>query len=189
MRTYRSVSLNALWFLIALNVVIFVITLIRPETIYFLGLTPAYLSQQPWTIVSSIFVHAGFLHILVNMISLYFLGSFLLRAAGERTFLAVFFLGGLAGNALYVLLGPPLTPAVGASGAIFAVGGALVVMVPRVRVFIIPIPVPMSLWVAILIFLFLSFLPGIAWEAHVGGFVLGLAAGLIFKRRSRIYYF
>jgi membrane associated rhomboid family serine protease len=189
MRTYRHANLNVLWFLIALNVIIFVITLIRPETIYFLGLTPAYLSQQPWTIISSMFVHAGFWHILVNMISLYFLGSFLLRAAGERTFLAVFFLGGLAGNALYVLLGPPLTPAVGASGAIFAVGGALAVMVPRVRVFIIPIPVPMPLWVAILIFLFLSFLPGIAWEAHVGGLVLGLIAGLIFKRRSRIYYF
>jgi membrane associated rhomboid family serine protease len=189
MRTYRTVNLNVLWFLIALNVLIFIITLVRPGAINFLALTPAYLSQQPWTIVSAMFVHANFLHILVNMISLYFLGSFLLRAAGENTFLAVFFLGGLAGNALYALLGPLFTPAVGASGAIFAVGGALVIMVPKVRVFIIPIPVPMPLWVAIVIFLFLSFLPGIAWQAHVGGFVLGLIAGLIFKRRRQIYYF
>ena len=96
MRTYRAVNLNVLWFLIALNVVIFVITLLRPEAAYFLALTPAYLSQQPWTIISAMFVHANVWHILVNMISLYFLGSFLIRAAGERSFLAVFFLGGLA---------------------------------------------------------------------------------------------
>lgn len=189
MRTYRAANLNALWFLIALNVLIFIITLLRPEAAYFLALTPAYLSQQPWTIVSAIFVHANFLHILFNMISLYFLGSFFLRAAGERSFLAVFFLGGLAGNILYVLLGPSLTPAVGASGAIFALGGALAVTVPRVRVFIIPIPVPVPLWVAIIIFLLLSFLPGIAWQAHLGGLLLGLVAGLIIKRSRRIYYF
>ena len=195
MRTYRAVNLNVLWFLIALNVVIFIISLARSETIYFLGLTPALLSQQPWTIISSMFVHGGLWHIIVNMICLYFLGSFMLRAVGERSFLAVFFLGGLAGNALYFLLGPPLIPGVGASGAIFALAGALAVMVPRVPVLIIPIPIPMPLWVAILIFFFiLIILPmlirvGIAWQAHLGGLLLGLAAGLIFKRRRRIYYF
>jgi membrane associated rhomboid family serine protease len=202
MRTYRAVNLNALWFLIALNVLIFIITLLRPETVYFLALTPAYLSQQPWTIVSAMFVHANFLHILVNMISLYFLGSFLLRAAGERSFLAVFFLGGLAGNIVYFVLcylvlqgfipplfGNPFEPAVGASGAIFAIGGALAVMVPKVPVFIFFIPVPMPLWVAIIIFLILSFLPGIAWQAHLGGLFLGLIAGLILKKRRQVYYF
>jgi len=203
MRTYRAVNLNFLWFLIALNVVIFVITLLRPEeTIKFLGLTPALLSQRPWTIISSMFVHGSFFHILFNMIALYFLGSFMLRAAGERSFLAVFFLGGLAGNILYFVLGylvlrgfiPPLfgdpfTPGIGASGGIFALGGALAVMVPRVPVIIIPIPVPIPLWVAILIFFLLSFLPGIAWQAHLGGLLVGLAAGFIFRRRRRIYYF
>jgi membrane associated rhomboid family serine protease len=190
MRTYRAVNLNALWFLIALNVVIFVITLLRPEeTIYFLGLTPALLSQQPWTIITSMFVHGGWWHILFNMISLYFLGSFFLRAAGERSFLAVYFLGGLAGNILFVLLANPLSIGIGASGAIFAVGGALAIMVPSVRVFIIPIPVPMPLWAAIIIFFFLSFLfSGIAWQAHLGGLLLGLIAGLILRRRRRISY-
>jgi len=196
MRTYRAVNLNVLWFLIALNVVIFIITLARPEILYFLGLTPVLLSQQPWTIISSMFVHGSLWHILFNMICLYFLGSFMLRAVGERSFLAVFFLGGLAGNVLYFLLGPPSIPAVGASGAIFALAGALAVMVPRVPVIVFPIPVPMPLWVAILIFFFfiLIVLPMlihtmIAWQAHLGGLLLGLAAGLIFKRRRRIYYF
>lgn len=190
MRTYRAVNLNVLWFLIALNVLIFVITLLRPEAVInFLGLTPALLSQQPWTIISSMFVHGSLWHILFNMISLYFLGSFFIRAAGEKSFLAVFFLGGLAGNILFVLLANPLSTGIGASGAIFALGGALAIMVPRVPVFIFFIPVPVPLWVAILIFLLLSFLPGIAWQAHLGGLFLGLIAGLILKRRRRIYYF
>ena len=189
MRTYRAVNLNVLWFLIALNVLIFIITLLRPEeTIYFLGLTPALLSQQPWTIITSMFVHGSIWHILFNMISLYFLGSFFLRAAGEKSFLAVFFLGGLAGNILFILLANPLSTGIGASGAIFALGGALAAMVPRVPVFIFFIPVPVPLWVAILIFFFLSFLPGIAWQAHLGGLLLGFVAGVIFKRRRQIYY-
>ena len=197
MRTYRAVNLNVLWFLIALNVVIFIIQLITgggiaaySPLISFLGLTPALLSQQPWTIISNMFVHGSLWHILFNMLALYFLGSFFIRAVGEKSFLAVFFLGGLVGNAFYVLLGPPLTTGVGASGAIFALAGALAVMVPRVPVILFPIPVPMPLWIAVIILLALSFLfRGIAWQAHLGGLLLGLAAGFIFRRRRRIYYF
>jgi membrane associated rhomboid family serine protease len=198
MRTYRAVNLNVLWFLIALNVVIFIIELVvggypitvNNEVIRFLGLARVLLSQQPWTIISSIFVHGGFAHIIFNMISLYFLGSFFLRAAGERSFLAVFFLGGLAGNALYILLAPPNVIGIGASGAIFAIGGALAVLVPRVPVYIFFIPIPMPLWMAILIFFLLSFLfSEIAWQAHLGGLLAGLIAGFVLKRRRRIYYF
>ena len=190
MRTYGTVNLNALWFLIAVNALIFVITLVRPaEVAGSLGLTPALLSQQPWTIISSMFVHGSFTHILFNMIGLYFLGSFLIRAVGERSFLAVFFLGGLAGNVLFILLADPFSTAVGASGAIYALGGALAILVPRAPVLIFPIPVPIPLWAAILIFLLLSFLPGIAWQAHLGGLFLGLVAGLVLRRRRRVYDF
>ncbi len=190
MRTYGTVNLNALWFLIAVNALIFVITLVRPaEVAGSLGLTPALLSQQPWTIISSMFVHGSFTHILFNMIGLYFLGSFLIRAVGERSFLVVFFLGGLAGNVLFILLADPFSTAVGASGAIYALGGALAILVPRAPVLIFPIPVPIPLWAAILIFLLLSFLPGIAWQAHLGGLFLGLVAGLVLRRRRRVYDF
>jgi len=211
MRTYRAVNLNVLWFLIALNVLIFIIEIViggypitvTNELVRSLGLTPVLLSQQPWTIISSMFVHAGFLHILFNMIALYFLGSFMLRAAGERSFLAVFFLGGLAGNILYFVLGylvlhdllppsfgHPFNIGIGASGGIFALAGALAVMVPRVPVILFPIPVPMPLWIAVIILVLISFrFSGIAWEAHLGGLFLGLVAGLIFKRRRRIYSF
>jgi membrane associated rhomboid family serine protease len=125
------------------------------------------------------FVHGGFLHIIFNMIALYFLGSFLIRVMGEKYFLAVFFLGGLVGNVFYFLLGPPLTTGVGASGGIFALA-----------VFIFFIPIPMPLWIAVIILLLLSFLfSGIAWQAHLGGLLLGLVAGLIFRRRRRTLYF
>ena len=202
MRTYRAIDLRVLWFLIALNVVIFVMEIaIGPypivqngqvvnEVVLFLGLARVVLPQQPWTILTAIFLHGGFSHIIFNMISLYFLGSFFIRAAGERNFLAVFFLGGLAGNALYILLAPPNVIGIGASGAVFAIGGALAVLVPRVPVFIFFIPIPMPLWIAIIIFFLLSFFfSGIAWQAHLGGLLLGLVAGLIFRRRRRIYYF
>jgi membrane associated rhomboid family serine protease len=198
MRSYRGVNLNVLWFLIALNVLIFVIELavggfpvtVANPVVRLLGLSTAQLSQQPWTIISSIFVHGGFGHILFNMISLYFLGSFFFRAVGERSFLAVFFLGGLAGNALYLLLVPPNVIGIGASGAIFAIGGALAVLVPKVPVYILFIPIAMPLWVAILIFFLLSFLfAGVAWQAHLGGVLAGVVAGFILRRTRRIHYF
>jgi membrane associated rhomboid family serine protease len=197
MRTYRAVNLNLLWFLIALNVLVFVIELTTGglsitadnPVVRLLGLARMTLPQQPWTIISSIFVHGGFGHILFNMISLYFLGSFFLRIVGDRTFLAVYFLGGLAGNALYVLLAPPNAIGIGASGAIFALGGALAVLVPKVPVYIFFIPIAMPLWVAILIFLVLSFLfAGIAWQAHLGGVLAGVIAGFILRKRRRVYY-
>jgi membrane associated rhomboid family serine protease len=197
MRTYRAVNLNVLWFIIALNVLIFIIELavggypitVDNPVVRLLGLTPMLLSQQPWTIITAVFVHGGFSHILFNMISLYFMGSFFHRAAGERSFLAVFFLGGLAGNALYVLLAPPNVIGIGASGAIFAIGGALAVLVPRLPVYIFFIPIAMPLWVAILIFLLLSFVfAGIAWQAHLGGVLGGVIAGFILRRKGRIYY-
>jgi membrane associated rhomboid family serine protease len=182
MRTYRAFSLNAVWFLIAVNFLVFIFTLVRPEAIYFLGLTPAYFLQQPWTIITNLFVHASIGHLVVNMISLYFLGSFVLRLVGEKRFLVVYFLGGIVGNLFYLFLGPRNIVGVGASGAIFALGGALAIMAPRLPVFMFFIPIAVPLWVAIIVFLLISFFPGIAWQAHLGGLLLGLGAGYYFKR-------
>ena len=74
----------------------------------------------------------------------------------------------------------------GASGAIFAVAGALTVMAPKMRVFIFPIPAPLPLWVAVIGgFIILSFFPNVAWQAHLGGLILGLVAGYILRGRRR----
>jgi membrane associated rhomboid family serine protease len=198
MRRYSDFNLNALWFLIAANVLVFLIELIvggwpitsSNEVIRVFGLTPALLLNHPWTIITNLFVHGGFLHILFNMISLYFLGSFLLRLVGEKNFFAVYFAGGVLGNVLfYVLLKNSEIPGIGASGAIFALGGALTMIAPRVRVLVFPVPVPMPLWAAMVLFLVISFfVAGIAWQAHLGGFLFGLLAGYYLRRKRRTYY-
>ncbi|MBN2186211.1 MAG: rhomboid family intramembrane serine protease [Dehalococcoidia bacterium] len=189
MRTYRAYSLNAIWVLIAINVLVFIITSLRPDIIFLLGLTPAYFPDLPWTIISNVFVHGSLWHILFNMLSLYFLGSFLIRLLGEKKFLAVYFLGGIVGNIFYILLAPALSIGIGASGAIFALGGALAMMAPKLPVFMFFIPVPVPLWIAMLIFLVISFLGrGIAWQAHLGGLLLGLGAGYYYRKKIRVYF-
>ncbi len=189
MRTYRTANLNALWFLIALNIVVFIVTLARPGDIYFyLGLSAANFLHQPWAIVTNLFVHGGFGHIICNMVSFYFLGRFVIQLVGAERFLIVYFLGGIVGNILFLLLAPPFAIGIGASGAIFALGGVLAVMAPRLPVILFPVPIPVPLWIAIVIFLLISFLPGIAWQAHLGGLLLGLGAGYYF-RRKRIYFY
>ncbi len=183
--------MNAVAFLVSLNVLAYVFTIFRPTLITTLGLTPALVAQQPWTLITAMFIHGSFTHILFNMISLFFLGSFFLRLVGEGDFLKVYFLGGLAGNLLYVLLGPSMVPAVGASGAIFAIGGALAVMAPKLPVIVFPLPIPVPLWGAMVFFLLIGFvITGIAWQGHLGGFLFGMAAGwYLNKRRRRPAYY
>lgn len=99
-------------------------------------------------------------------------------------------MGNLAyAGASFIGLASPLVPAIGASGAVFAVGGALAVLRPKVPVFVFPIPAPIPLIGAVIGgFVILSFIAGIAWQAHFGGLVVGLVAGFIFRRRERTPY-
>ena len=125
------------------------------------------------------------------MLTLFFFGSNLSGLVGNNKFLLIYFGGGILGNILLLLLAPmfPFSVAIGASGAVFAVAGTLTVLAPKARVFIFPIPAPIPLWIAVIGgFIILSFLPFVAWQAHLGGLVFGLIAGLIFKRRQRIHY-
>jgi membrane associated rhomboid family serine protease len=148
------------------------------------GVSSATISSQPWTILTALFIHDGIYHILFNMLTLYFFGMYVLALVGETRFFLVYFIGGIVGNALFMLLAPG-SIAVGASGAIFALGGVLVVLVPRLKVMIFPLPIPMDLWISILIsFLLLTFVADVAWQAHLGGLLTGIAAGYIFKRQA-----
>ncbi len=188
-RTYQGFRLTPIWFLIILNLIIFIATLIFPELIFLLGLSPATSLQQPWTMVTNLFVHAGLWHIFANMLTLYFFGSYLSRLVGDRRFLITYFCGGILGNILFILLGPLFSIAIGASGAVFALGGALTMMRPRLRVFVFPIPVPIPLWAAVIGgFLILSFIPFVAWQAHLGGLVFGLIIGFFFRKRERHFF-
>jgi membrane associated rhomboid family serine protease len=189
-RSYQGFKLNPLWVIMGVNFLLFIATLIAPQLIYgFLGLQPAGFLNRPWTIVTSMFVHGGLWHIAANMLTLYFFGSYVSRLIGDSRFLVVYFGGGILGSILYILLAPPFSIAVGASGAVFALGGALTVMRPKLRVLVFPIPVPLPLWAAVIGgFIILSFLPFVAWQAHFGGLVFGLISGYLFRRRQRYYF-
>lgn len=188
-RGYHKFNLNPILIIIVANLLVFVATTISSSLIYRLGLVPAFFLNQPWTVVTSIFVHGGLWHLIANTLTLYFFGSSFYRLVGNTRFLIVYFTGGILGNVLYILLGEPLSVAVGASGAIFALGGALAIMTPKLRVIIFPIPAPMPLWIAVIGgFVILSFLPFVAWQAHLGGLVAGLIAGYFFKKKARYYY-
>jgi len=197
--TYRRQDYSpvATWLLIAVNLVIFLVTMIihraSPNYMYYtFGLSRVTFTEQPWTLLTSIFIHASFWHVLANMITLYFFGSAVNRLLGTTKFLIVYFLGGIAGSAVYLLLAPVNSIAVGASGAIFALGGVLAVMRPKLRVIIFPIPAPLPLWIAIIgifalftILAIVGVLPTIAWQGHLGGLVFGLVAGYFFRRQER----
>jgi len=190
---YRFSRPTAVWALIGINLLIFIATLINRDLVLFLGLQPISLLDRPWTIVTNLFIHSGIWHIFANMITLYFFGSYISRLIGTPKFLIVYFSGGILGNIFFFLLPPsPFSIAIGASGAVFALGGVLAVMMPRLRVFVFPIPAPIPLWLAVIGgFIILSiFAPwlGIAWQAHLGGLLLGLVAGYFFRRRGRYYY-
>ena len=188
-RSYQTSGISSILPIITVNVILLIATLISRELIYLLGLTPALFPARPWTIITNLFLHAGLWHVFANMVTLYFFGTSLSRLVGERKFLLVYFVGGIIGNVFYIMLGPPLSVAIGASGAVFAIAGALTVLAPRLKVFIFPIPVPIPLWAAVIGgFLLLSFMPFVAWQAHLGGLLLGLIAGYFFKRRMRYYF-
>ena len=160
---------------------------IEKEIIPYLGLSLSTVMARPWTIVTSMFTHVSFWHIASNMVTLYFFGSFLNRMVGTRTFLWIYFGGGLLAALFVLFVFPSLYPTIGASGAVFALGGALAVLVPMVKVFIFPIPVPMPLWVAVLVsFLVLAFIPDVSWQGHLGGLLFGLAAGWYLRGRLRV---
>ena len=188
-RSYRGdqgFNLGLIGTLIAANIIVFVGTYINPNLIDLFGLQPAIFYERPWTIITNLFLHANFGHIFGNMLTLYFFGRYLLEIIGERKFLITYFAGGIVGNIFYLALGDPRTIAIGASGAVFAVGGALTVLQPNLKVFIFPIPLPISLWIAVIGGFFIMTQPGVAWEAHLGGLVFGLAAGYFFRGPRRL---
>ena len=185
----RSANLTPLLTIIGIDIALWLGSSVAPNMIPLFGLSPALVLSKPWTLVTSIFLHGSFGHIFGNMFTLYFYGRYVTELLGERRFLAIYFVGGIVGSITYVLLGPQLSLAIGASGAVFTLGGVLVVLRPQVKVIVFPIPIPVPLWVATLAgFLIVSFLPGVAWQAHLGGLVFGLAAGWWFKTRARGYH-
>jgi uncharacterized protein len=197
-KRYRGLNLNPLWVIIGVCVVIYLVGIFDQQGAiqYRFALIPKLIGEQPWTLITYMFLHADIWHIIFNMITLYFFGTFAVALVGETAFLTTYFVGGIVGGLFYLLFSfipaayfqnTQYTAVVGASGAIYALGGLLMVMRPNTRVITFPLPIPMPLWIAILIgFVLVTVIYSaeIAWQAHLGGIIYGAAVGYYFRRRE-----
>ncbi|MFH1722109.1 MAG: rhomboid family intramembrane serine protease [Candidatus Altiarchaeota archaeon] len=180
--------------LIALNGVVFIMSMANQEMVFQnMGMSFSSFFIKPWTIITSMFVHAGFHHILWNMIGLFMFSMYLERLIGEKILLKIYMIGGICGGLLYLFtamigLAHPNTIVVGASGAIFALGATLAVLRPNIQIYLFPIPFPMPLYVAVFFFMVvMSFQPGVAWAGHFGGLAAGVYFGFQLKKQTPEY--
>lgn len=132
---------------------------------------------EVWRVATSGFLHAGLIHLLFNMVILYQLGSALESRVGKARFLGLYCLSLVGGSIGVMLLQAPTRPAVGASGAVFGLMGAVVVQARRGRS-----PIESSVGGLLVLNLVITFvLPGIAIGGHLGGLVAGLVGGLLVR--------
>jgi len=157
-----------------------------------------------WTLLTSMFMHGGFLHLFVNMFVLFSLGSLCERIIGKKRFLWFYLISGIIAGLLHVFLsyyfgvnllgarifGDPSIPAVGASGAIFAIAGLFMILTPKLRFMLIFLPffslpayimIPLVLFVTWIVSASAGFLVGNV--AHFGGFLAGVFYGLYLKNK------
>ena len=158
------------------------------------------------TFVTSMFLHGGWLHLIGNMWFLWVFGSHIEDAMGSAKFAIFYLIGGIASAAVQFVtnLGSPV-PTIGASGAIAGVMGAFLILYPRVRVvtlifiivFVTTVDIPAAFmllyWFAIQLLSGLTSVTtvsnaqGIAWFAHVGGFLAGILLVRVFLSNRRRY--
>lgn len=186
--------------LIIINIIVFVWSLLDFENILSTwGFTPAVF--LPITLLTSLFLHGGIDHIFGNMLFLYIYGDNVEDKLGRVKFLLFYLIAGLAATLVHFLTGPAsIIPTIGASGAISGVLGAYLVLFPRVKVrtlvgfgfFFHTVKLPayflIGFWFLMqLIFGSISLLggmgSGIAFFAHIGGFVFGYAMMRPFRKR------
>jgi membrane associated rhomboid family serine protease len=183
--------------------------------VYALGVVPAVLLGQgqlppdlslvsPWmTIFTSMFMHGGWMHLIGNMLYLWIFGDNVEDAMGHGRFVAFYLLCGAAAVFAQALPEPSSTvPMVGASGAISGVLGAYLLLYPHARVLVVipfgfylhPMRIPaglvLVLWFGLQLLSNLMAQPGqggVAFRAHIGGFIAGMILIPIFKqRRARL---
>lgn len=159
-------------------------------------------SPQYWTVLTSMFMHGGWMHLIGNMVFFWVFGNNIEDAMGHVRFALFYVMCGVAAAATQVLVTPGSTvPMVGASGAISGILGAYLLLYPRVRVhavvflgfyvtsIAIPAFVMLGYWIVLQLLSSLSSLGarqtgGTAFFAHIGGFVAGLVLIRLFARRE-----
>jgi rhomboid family protein len=195
--------------IIAVNAIVFVLELIGGEPfVQQWSVIPANIAAgQHWvTIFTAMFMHAGWMHIIGNMVFLWAFGPEIEDAMGPIRYLAFYLLGGLVAFGAQIAAASSSTvPNLGASGAIAAVMGAFIITYPRdrirtllflgwfVTVTAIPAAVLIGIWFLIQLFSQVGSVVeaqsaggGVAYMAHVGGFIFGAITAKLFEDRRRI---
>lgn len=173
--------------LVANIVVFFLQAALAPALINALVLIPALVPVRPWTVLTYQFLHAGFLHLLFNMVALYFFGPRLEARLGGRHFLGLYLTSGIAGAVLSVFT--PTAAIVGASGAVFGVLLGFARYWPKERIYIWAV-LPVEARILVIFLAALSIWGGItgggniAHFAHLGGFVGGWIYLKLLERNS-----
>ncbi|CAN5566921.1 rhomboid family intramembrane serine protease [soil metagenome] len=172
--------------LIGINVVLFLVQLAAPaltQRLFLIGLALDPSSGQLvgvadgeyYRLVTVAFLHGGFLHLLFNMYALFLFGPRLEAVLGRGRFLTLYLLSALGGSVASYLTSAPNQPSVGASGAVFGLLGALLVVSRKLRYDARPVLVLLGINLA------LGFvIPRIDWRAHLGGLVAGALLAAVF---------
>jgi membrane associated rhomboid family serine protease len=192
--------------IVGVNVVVFLLELVGGNAFFERwALVPAdIVSGRNWiTILTSMFMHAGWVHILGNMAFFWAYAPEIEDVMGSMRYLIFYLLGGLAATIAQVAIVPRSTvPSVGASGAIAAVMGAFLVTFPRdrirtllllgwfSRITLIPAILLVGLWFLTQLLSEVGALAttqsgGVAYMAHIGGFAFGMILGRLFETRQR----
>lgn len=196
--------------LIAINVVVYIFQQLLgsadPQMVYAFAMVPAEVTRSVSlgayaTIFTSMFMHSGLAHIGGNMLYLWIFGDNIEEAMGRGRYLLFYLLGGVVASLAHIITNPnSQIPTVGASGAIAAVLGAYLVLFPRSRVLtliplgffirmtMVPAVIVLGLWFVLQLFqgvltLGAADVGGVAFWAHIGGFVVGLALAKVLTRR------
>jgi membrane associated rhomboid family serine protease len=170
--------------LIAVTVFIFVLQYVPGLSVYQnFAYMPALTPAEPWRMLTSVFLHSQGLifHILLNMYALWIFGQLMEGLLGKTRFLSLYLISGFAGSVGVLWLASPVTVVVGASGAIFGLMGAFLVIQRRLG------GNATQLLILLGINFVIGFIPGfnIAWQAHLGGLLAGAAIGWIYMQTRR----
>ncbi|AHY46428.1 putative membrane protein [Rubrobacter radiotolerans] len=151
------------------------------------ALIPALVaSGEVWRLLSSMFLHSGFVHVALNMVSLYFLGSFVEPLFGRGKFLLLYLASGLSGGIAYLYFSGFDSLAVGASGAIFGLIGGIFGFALRERTFSWGNPIIRQLLILLALNLYVGFtVANISNTAHIGGLAGGAVFGFLISPALR----
>ena len=182
--------------LIIINAIVFVAQMVFDNTWNLTGRLALYSYNsgnfKPYQLITHMFAHGGYLHIIFNMYALWIFGSTLERTWGPKKFLIFYIVCGLAAGIAQMFLVPGPIPALGASGAIMGLLAAFAYTFPNVQFYILPFPFPIKAKYMAAIYAAIDLFGGfsgstdnVAHFAHLGGLIMGFILVIIWNKPDK----